>query len=133
MAGGGAAGRAAGAAGPGLFCSCADEPMLAAITETPRKNAAKQTPRGSIDRAPLKLWSPANLNARAHKSFAFDFCRHCDFATQERCRFGIERTGIGVIRPNPGQPHAQNPRNLTQRPRRGWRFSASFANRASNR
>jgi hypothetical protein len=44
MAGGGAAGRAAAAGGPGLLCSWADELTLAAATETPRRNAAKRRP-----------------------------------------------------------------------------------------
>jgi hypothetical protein len=42
MAGGGAAGRAAAAGGP--LCSWANELTLAATTETPRRNAAKQRP-----------------------------------------------------------------------------------------
>ena len=80
MAGGGAAGRAAGAAGPGLFWSWAEEPTLAAIMEALIKNAAKQTPRGSMIAAPCQFWSPTNLNARAHKSFARFYCSHCNFA-----------------------------------------------------
>jgi len=52
MAGGGAAGRAAGAAGPGLFWSWAEDSTLAAIMEALIKNAAKQTPRASMIAAP---------------------------------------------------------------------------------
>src|SRR5437899_11427622 len=48
---GGAAGRAAGAAAPGPFRSWADEPTLVAITETPTKNAARLTLRGSMSLA----------------------------------------------------------------------------------
>jgi hypothetical protein len=48
MAGGGAAGRAAAAGGPGLFSSWADEPTLAATIETPRRNAVKRWPSASM-------------------------------------------------------------------------------------
>ena len=52
---GGEAGRCGTAAGAPLLGSCADEPTLAAIMaiiETPRRNAAKRTPNGSMIVAP---------------------------------------------------------------------------------
>src|SRR6266404_6135868 len=64
-AGGGAAGRAAGAAGPCPLWSWADELTLTAITETPTKNAARQTSRGSMIAGPWYVGSPTDLNARA--------------------------------------------------------------------
>jgi hypothetical protein len=71
MAAGGAAGRAAGPPpGPSLR-SWADAPTFAAITETPRRNAARPTPRGSMIIAPRWFWSPTTFNAQAQRSFAW--------------------------------------------------------------
>ncbi len=49
---GGEAGRCGTAAGAPLLGSCADEPTLAAIMATLRRNAAKRTPDGSMIVAP---------------------------------------------------------------------------------
>jgi hypothetical protein len=55
MAGGGPAGRAAGAAappGPWPLICWANEPVLTAIADTPRKSAVTRTPRGSMIATP---------------------------------------------------------------------------------
>jgi hypothetical protein len=84
MTGGGAAGRAAAAGGPGLLCSWADEPSLAATTETPRRNAAKRRPgvRMIVATCYYQLFGSlvaGHLNARPQQSIG---ACHCGFATQ---------------------------------------------------
>src|SRR6266849_9684967 len=68
---GGAAGRAAGAGGAALLGSWAYAPVLAAITETLSRNAAKRTPGGSMIALPGSSLSPVSFNARAQKSLSF--------------------------------------------------------------
>jgi hypothetical protein len=80
IAGGGAAGRAAAAGGPGLLCSWADEPTLAATTETPRRNAVRRGPGARMIVATCELFGrPFTLNARPQQSIG---ACHCGFATQ---------------------------------------------------
>jgi hypothetical protein len=77
MAGGDPAGRAAAAGGR---CSWADEPTLAANTETPRTTAIRRRPGASMIVATYRLfWSPVSLNARLPQSIC---ACHCGFATQ---------------------------------------------------
>jgi hypothetical protein len=78
MAGGGAAGRAAAAGGPGLLFSCADEPTLAATTETPRRSAVRRRPGASMIALPVNSLV-ARHSQRA--TAAIDLClslRLCD-------------------------------------------------------
>jgi hypothetical protein len=78
MVGGGAAGRAAG--GPCPF-SWADEVPLAAIAETPRKNAAKRTPSGSMIVAPRYFFGRPTASMREFRNRS-PIDGRCGFATQ---------------------------------------------------
>jgi hypothetical protein len=68
MAGGVAAGRAAAAGGPGLLCSWADEPTLAATTETPRRNAVRRRPGASMIVATCQLLGRPSLSTRDRRN-----------------------------------------------------------------
>ena len=85
IAGGGPAGRAAGAApppGPWPLPSWADEPVLTAIAETPRKNAARRTPRGSMIATPSCF--VARGCQRASAGIVHDFAMR-DWCNSSRC------------------------------------------------
>jgi hypothetical protein len=80
---GGAAGRAA-AGGAGLLCSWAYEPLLAAITETLRRNTAKRPPGGSMSEAFRLLFGRPLISTleRSNRSPFAPLTGHCDVATQ---------------------------------------------------
>src|SRR5437879_12309290 len=83
---GGAAGRAAGAAappGPWPLPNWADDPVLIAIAEAPRKNAATWTTRGSMTSTPSCF--AARRCQRANVEIVrLVYGLRCDFATRDR-------------------------------------------------